>query len=56
MYRTPTEMYEDIKREVVQRTESAGTRALNWGAEEIGGHDTPRRVWLHMKNNRRLRG
>ena len=55
-YSTPDQIDEDIVRQVVRRTESASERSLSWGANELGGPGTLKRIWLSMKNNERLRG
>ena len=56
VYSTPYQIDEEIVRQVVRRTESASERSLRWGANELGGLGTLKKIWLSMKNSERLRG
>ena len=55
-YNTPVQMNDDIINEVVRRTRDAGERAARWGADELGGPGTLKKLWLVLKNKERLRG
>ena len=40
----------------MSRTAGASERALRWGADELGGPGTLKKLWLSLKNDEKLRG
>ena len=55
-YSTVLEVDEDIIREVVRRTTETAERSMRWGANELGGPGTLKKVWLLLKEGKKLRG
>ena len=56
MFSTPFQIDDEVRRQVIARTESAGERALGWGVEDIGGPNTLKSLWLRLKHDEKLRG
>ena len=53
------EIAENVRRELVARAESAGTRALSWDItqfDRVGGRGTIRNVWNRLKSDERTGG
>ena len=58
-YQNPFQLTDEIRKEVVRRSEGTGVRAINWSLssfDRIGGENTLRSVWAKLKSMKRVKG
>ena len=58
-FNNPFQVADSIRLEMIRQAEETGRRALDWrlsSFDEIGGHNTLRRVWAKLKSNGKVGG
>ena len=58
-FSNPFQLTENIRKEIIQRAEQAGSRALMWNMstyDKVGGRGTIRSVWNKLKTNHLVKG
>ena len=58
-YNNPFQLSDEIRKEIIRRSEETGARALNWSLssfDKIGGANTLRSVWAKLKGKKRVKG
>ena len=59
MYQNPFQLSDNIRTELVRRSERTADRALSWSLnsfDKVGGKNTLRSVWSKLKGKNRVRG